>query len=145
MSAQRIRPIAIAVVRHGDRILVEHGFDAVKREDFFRPPGGGIEFSEMAVDALRREFREELDAELAGPVLLGILENIFSFEGRPHHEIVFVFEARFEDSSLNERNEFFVKEGDARTRATWKTLEELRDADEPLYPEGLMPLLFVVS
>jgi ADP-ribose pyrophosphatase YjhB (NUDIX family) len=77
----RIRPIALCVIRRGDHLLVEHGFDPVKREHFFRPPGGGIEFGERAVDALRREIREEFGAELAGPRLLGVVENVFRYGG----------------------------------------------------------------
>ena len=69
MSSNRIRPIAIAVVRNGERFLVEHGFDSVKNQYYLRPPGGGIEFGEMSVNALRREFREEFDAELTDHVL----------------------------------------------------------------------------
>jgi ADP-ribose pyrophosphatase YjhB (NUDIX family) len=79
------------------------GYDAAKGEIFYSPPGGGVEFGERAVDAARRELREELAAEVCGLTLLGVLENIFTFEGQPGHEIVFVFEARFADAALYER------------------------------------------
>jgi len=141
MNVNQIRPIAICVVRNGGHILVEHGFDPAKDQHFYRPPGGGIEFGERAVETIHREFREELDAELADPLLLGVVENLFHFEGRPHHEIVFVFEARFQDARLNEQREFIISEPSGQNRASWKSLGELSDGQHPLYPEGLLDLL----
>lgn len=42
----RIRPLAICVFRHQDRILVAEGYDPVKDEHFYRPLGGGNEFGD---------------------------------------------------------------------------------------------------
>ena len=141
MSARRIRPIAIGVIWNNGSLLVEHGFDSVKQKHFFRPPGGAIEFGERAVDALRREFIEELGAELIEPKLVTVIENIFEYEAQPHHELVFVFEARFKDSRLYERAEFEIQEVSVRTAASWKSLDELAGGARPLYPEGLVAVL----
>ena len=46
----------------------------------------GIEHGEYAIDAIRREMREEIGAELDNIVLLGTLENIFTFAGTAGHE-----------------------------------------------------------
>ena len=59
-----VRPKAVCVCRRGDSILVGAGYDASKRETFYGPPGDGMEFGERAVDAVRREIREELGADL---------------------------------------------------------------------------------
>ena len=141
MSARRIRPIAIGVIWNNGSLLVEHGFDSVGQKQFFRPPGGAIEFGERAVDALRREFIEELGAELIEPKLVTVIENIFEYEAQPHHELVFVFEARFKDSRLYERAEFEIQEVSVRTAASWKSLDELAGGARPLYPEGLVAVL----
>lgn len=141
MSTNRIRPLAICVVRDGDRILVEHGFDSAKNQHFYRPLGGAIEFGEPAVDALRREFREELGAELIDVCLLQVLENLFEYEGKGGHEIVFIFEGRFADARLNQCDELAIKGGDAPGRASWMTRTQLKDASRPLYPTGLLALL----
>jgi ADP-ribose pyrophosphatase YjhB (NUDIX family) len=85
---------------HKPEQFKEDGLDHVTGERFFRPLGGAVEFGEAAVDALRREIREELDDEIEHPVLLGVLENLFQFDGTPCHEIVFVFEARLVNTSV---------------------------------------------
>ena len=42
---------------------------------FQRPLGGHVEFGERALDALHREFQEELAQRLADVRLLGVLED----------------------------------------------------------------------
>lgn len=115
------------------------GFDDAKQEHFLRPLGGAVEFGETAEDALRREIREELGAEITRPVQLGVLENVFTYRGRPGHEIVFVFDARFVDRRLYARPSLPLAEDVWDGAARWIDL-----ADPPparLYPEGLLALL----
>ena len=64
----------------------------------WRPVGGSIEFGERAADALKREFAEELNQEIRDQRLLCVLENLYSHNDSPGHEIVFVFEAEFADA-----------------------------------------------
>lgn len=137
MTTPRIRPLAIAVVKRGGELLVSEGHDDLKGETFYRPLGGGIEFGEPAEVALRREFREELAAELTNVVLLGVLENIFTVFGRSGHEIVFVFEADLADRSWYERDTMgtVLDEG---SEVLWR---DFTDGDSILYPDGLAELL----
>ena len=136
-----IRPIAIGVIRNGDRILVSRGYDAERDQHFYRPLGGAIEFGERAEEALRREFQEELCAELVNPRLVGVSENRFTYRGELEHEIVFVFEADFADQGLYLRPELSFSEAGWGDRvATWIRLDEF-SADAPLYPDGLLELL----
>ena len=134
-----IRVLAICVFRHRQKILVARGFDAVKGEWFLRPVGGAVEFGETAVDGLRREVREELGAEIQDPVRLGVLENCFTYSGEPGHEIVFVYDAGFEDRDLYARPELPLNEPIWDGAARWIDLDFL--PDEPLYPDGLLQLL----
>jgi len=137
-----IRPKAVCVVRRGDRILVSAAVDAAKGETFYGPLGGGIEFGERAADAVRREMLEELGAELAEVRLLRVIENIFTYEGRPGHEITFVFEGRLADASLYERDELRWTESDGTEwLAEWIPLERFAPGGPPLYPTGLYQLL----
>jgi ADP-ribose pyrophosphatase YjhB (NUDIX family) len=141
MTSRHIRQISIGLIWNNGSLLVEHGFDSVKGEHFFRPPGGAIEFGERAIDALRREFIEELEAELLDAKLITVLENLFQYEAQPGHELVFVFEAKFKDSRLYERAEFAIQELNVHTSASWKSLSELAGSERPLYPDGLKALL----
>src|SRR3989337_2590786 len=96
----RIRPLALCLFRRDDgAILVAPGYDDVKRQRFYRPLGGGIEFGERAEDAARRELREELGDELEGLRLIGVFENLFTYQGQPGHELIWLYEARITDPS----------------------------------------------
>ena len=134
-----IRDVVICVFRHRGRILVAQGHDGLTGERFFRPVGGGIEFGELAEDSIRREVMEELGLEIAEPVLLGVLENLFEFRRKPGHEIVFVFDARFVDASAYLRRELPISEPGWDGPARWLSLEE--PSPFPIHPNGLVDLL----
>jgi ADP-ribose pyrophosphatase YjhB (NUDIX family) len=137
-----IRPVALAVVRRGHEILVFDAYDSVKRERFHRPLGGGIEFRERAEDAVTRELLEETGLAIVVERLLGVVENLFTHEGRDRHEICFVFEASFENADVYERETFDVVDlvdgAEVRLPAIWVDPDAL---DAPLYPDGLASLL----
>jgi 8-oxo-dGTP pyrophosphatase MutT (NUDIX family) len=140
-SAERIRPIVVCVCRHAERILVFEGRDSVKQQTFYRPLGGGIEFGERGEEAVRREFREELGAGLFEVRFLGMLENVFTCEGRRGHEIVLVYDGRLAEASLYENEAFEGDKEGAPFRAMWKSLDEFGPGKAPLYPDGLLELL----
>lgn len=142
MTEPRIRPKAVCVFRRGDEILVGSHYDEDDRETFYGPPGGGIEFGEYAVDALRREMREELDAELADVELLGVIENVFTHKGGPRHEIAFIYLARFADPSFYAQDEIMGDEGGEPYPVKWMPLAHFAPGGPPLYPTGLYALLW---
>ena len=134
-----IRHVAICVFRDRGRILVARGHDDVKNERFFRPLGGAVEFGELAVEALRREIKEELGLEIKEPVQLGVIENRFEYRGNPGHEIVFVFDALFIDPNIYAGGQVPICEPGWDGPAEWLSLEE--PFAMPLYPQGLLDLL----
>lgn len=135
-----IRPLALAVFRDGSRILVEDNAAWDSRDRFYRPPGGGVEFGERAIDAVRREMREEFNAEIEDVRLLGTLENIFGYHGEQGHEIVLVFDARFSDASHYAADRIVgTEDDDIRIEAIWIDISQ--PLDRPLYPNGLLELL----
>jgi ADP-ribose pyrophosphatase YjhB (NUDIX family) len=140
--ANRIRPIAICVFRREDgAVLVAPGFDSVKRQSFHRPLGGEIEFGELAEDAVRREVREEVGAEIDDVRLLGVFENIFTYLGANGHELVWAFEARFTDPQLYQQEVVACSEGEAQFEAHWVPLSTFHNDKTPLYPDGLLDIL----
>ncbi|WP_256296487.1 NUDIX hydrolase [Haloarchaeobius salinus] len=110
---------------------------------FLRPIGGGIEFGEESGDALEREFREELDVEITAGPTLGTIENRFTWDGEPDHELVVLRAAEFADESLYEREAFSGIDGGGTVEydAGWFDLDAVEERSEPLYPEGLVTLL----
>jgi ADP-ribose pyrophosphatase YjhB (NUDIX family) len=141
MSRPLARPVALGVIRDGDEIFVFEGRDHEKRETFYRPLGGTIEFGERAVDAVRRELAEEIDATVTGADLLGVLENTFTYQGQPGHEIDFVFEVTVSDLSRLRDGTVAAYEADGSAiTCVWKPLADFRERAR-LYPDGLLSLL----
>src|SRR5215210_502828 len=141
MSTAHIRPLAICVFRHEGRILVTEAHDPVKRQSFCRPLGGGIEFGETSAQAVAREVREEINAEVTQLKLIGTLESIFTYLGVPGHEIVQVYDGEFVDRSLYVLESIAGTESDGQAfQAVWLELEQF-SVDLPLFPEGLLDLL----
>jgi ADP-ribose pyrophosphatase YjhB (NUDIX family) len=137
----QIRPLAVALCRSGDRILVERGHDRVRVHRFYRAIGGGIEFGEAAATALAREWKEEYGLTLEHPVLLGVVENLFTFEGHAGHEIVLVFTARIVESYAYDRHELEgTDENGVQHIAVWVALDTLRTGTIPFYPAGALEL-----
>jgi len=132
--------MVVGVVWRGQELLVLEGYNVSRAETFYRLLGGGIEFGELAADALAREFREEIGSDLEDVRYLGTLENIYVYEGHPGHELVRVYEGRLTAQSLYERNswEFQVEDGSS-CHAVWKPLDDL--AETRLYPDGLLTLI----
>jgi 8-oxo-dGTP pyrophosphatase MutT (NUDIX family) len=143
MDTTRIRPIAVCLFRHENRILVSEGFDKIKQEYYYRPLGGGIEYDESSREAVVREIREELGVEIENVRLLGVLENIFIYQGQQGHEIVFVFDGEFKDKSLYQLEEIdgYEQEADVKFKAKWYSLNENEESAGRLVPEALEKML----
>lgn len=139
----QIRTIAICVFRQNDRILVAHGYDPVKKETFYRPLGGGIEFGEYSEQTIHRELLEEIGADVCELKYLGTLENVYVFNGTPGHEIVMVYDGTLKNSGLYEQTLILGKEMDIEDsfQASWKHIDEFGNGKLILYPTGLLKLL----
>ena len=141
---KRVRPLAICVFRSRDRILVMEGYDSIKQEHFYRPLGGGIEFGESGAETICRELMEEIHVEVDRPSLqyLGALENIFTFNGKPGHEIVLIYDGALMDPGLYDQAAIVGIEADGEEfRAVWKNIGEFGGGKSILYPTGLLEML----
>ena len=136
--SDRIRPIVIGVIIHDGKLFVFEGTDPLKGETFYRPLGGSIEFGERAEAALIRELQEELNADLVNLSYLTTTENIFTYQGKPHHEIVMIYTAEFADKSFYEDRDFLGHEDDGSEMiCSWQPLAKFSSGELILYPDGL--------
>ncbi len=136
-----IRAQALCVFYNEGRILVYEGSDSVKNETFSRPLGGGIHFQEKGTDAAKREIFEELGEETENIVFIGVLENIFTYEGEPGHEIVLIFDGKLKNTVLYKEERLKTLEGPKSGYTVWKKIDDFKKNKQILYPEGLLKML----
>ena len=143
MNTEKVRPLALGIFRRDDRILVFESRKELTGKIFYRPLGGTIEFGEYGRQALVREMREELGAEIENLRYLGLCENLFHVpDGRRGHEIVLLFEADLADEALYTQDEMVAHEDDGSTfKVVWQSLAFFRRGEAPLYPNGLLQML----
>ena len=119
-------------------MLLAEGHDAVKGETFYRGLGGEIEFGETAADAVVREFQEELGREIRVRDRLGVIENRFTLQGEPGHEVVFEFLVEFAPGEAPDGYEpLTADEGGYPFTARWLPLAEVLAGAWRVYPEGV--------
>ncbi len=129
-----IKTKAVCIItRNGNEILAgAGGRDDVKNELFGRLVGGGVEFGETSEIAVRREFREELNAELENLELLDVIENIFTSNGEQGHQIMFVYKGDFVNKDLYKEDR--IKILDTLNDAIWYRIEDLLSGKTKVYP-----------
>lgn len=134
-----IRNIALGLVVRDGFVLGEE-YPARSGHDLFvRVPGGGIDYGERSIDAVRREFAEELAVEVTEARLLGVLESHFLRGERVGHEYAHVFAVTgpgLDRWPLDERRDVL----DSDTVAAWFPLDALAAGRPPLYPDGAAAL-----
>lgn len=132
-----MRAVALCLLEHEDRLLLQEFWHEHENYTFYRPPGGGIERGELASDAMARELQEELNARVSEPELVTVLENIFDYGGETKHEIVFLFRATVLDEAIANAPEVRLVDNTYVFRAVWKPVSVLLEEEVVLYPVGL--------
>jgi 8-oxo-dGTP pyrophosphatase MutT (NUDIX family) len=138
---EKIRAIALGLICEGDRVFVAEGYDYVEERQFYRALGGGIDFGETSQDALKREFQEELGASLTNITLLTCLENIFVYNGKPGHEIIFLYQCDFADPGFYRQDEVTFMEGDDKHLARWVRGDRFKSGELHLVPDACLQYL----
>ena len=129
---EKIRPLAVALIMKGNKVLAVKGYDDIKKQTFYRLVGGGIEFLEKGEDTLRREFMEELGFEPINIEYMTTKENIFEFNGKKGHEIILVYSAELPEN-MREQEKFCVQEEMLKD----KYAEFVEIKGNLIYPEGV--------
>ena len=138
---QRIRPISIALIHRGTDILVMTVRDDQEKIKGYRPLGGGIDFGETAADTVKREFMEELGLAIEIIALNCVIENLYQHENALGHEIVFVHDAKFNDSSVLRRDAFNFIDAGVDIQGLWIPIADFKTGTATLFPEGLVDKL----
>jgi 8-oxo-dGTP pyrophosphatase MutT (NUDIX family) len=139
-----IRNIAVGLPVKDGHLLALEGHDRSRGLNFLRAIGGGIEFGETAVEALRREFMEELGVSLQDAEPLGVFENIFTYEGEPGHEIAHVFAvtcAELDAVPLDAELRIL----DEGSPVRWVPIADIESGIRVLFPEGAPEGLRTIS
>jgi ADP-ribose pyrophosphatase YjhB (NUDIX family) len=137
-----IRPIAIGIFYKGKSIFVFEGHDSKIGQTFYRPLGGAIEFGEHGAEALKREINEEIKANIEIVKFIGVVENLFTYEGQPGHEIVMVYHAEFLSDEIYNQEIILGKEDNGEEfKAIWKPIIDFVEERAILYPEGILRVI----
>lgn len=133
---KNIRALSLALIENKGEILACAGIDRFKNTEHYRLVGGGIDFGESSVNALRREIREELGLEILKPELLSIFENIFTFNGKPGHEIIFLYRVKLKAKSAYQRTYFSILDSRRGHKAVW--INPKRLGRKKIYPPEIL-------
>jgi 8-oxo-dGTP pyrophosphatase MutT (NUDIX family) len=142
-NPNEIRFLVLGLIKDekNDRAFLSEGYDFTKQEYFYRALGGGIEFWESSFEALKREFQEELNAELTNIQYITCLESIFSFNGQPGHEVIQLYQCDFANQKFYELEEVPFNEGERKKVARWVDLEKCRSGELRVVPETVSQYL----
>lgn len=70
------------------------------------------------------------------------MENIFTFQGKLGHEIVFVYELGFENQALYKKEAFYGQDDEEnKITASWQNIKDFENRQLILYPEVLLELI----
>lgn len=138
----KIRVLAVGIIKDDrDRVFIGQGYDPVKQENFYRAMGGGVDFGETSLDALQREFQEEIQAELTNIQYLGCLESIFTFKDKRGHEILFVYKCDFVDRKFYDLESIDFNEKERPKTALWVEIDKFKSKELRLVPEEFLQYL----
>ena len=131
-----IRVIVLGLIQDGDRIFVSEGYDPAKQLTFYRALGGGVDFGETSLAALKREFLEEIQAELTNIRYLGCIENLFIFNARKGHEIIQLYRCDFADPKFYQLQSLVFHESENhKHKAMWIDISRFKSGELRLVPE----------
>ena len=120
----------------GSRHLVSVNSPTIENPaGYHRLIGGSVELGETHREAIVREVDEELGAGIVGLKHLGMLENIFRFNGEVGHEIVALYSGSLDPAPPEEGGTLTESDGSV-VPVVWRPFDD-DGLTVPLYPAGV--------
>jgi ADP-ribose pyrophosphatase YjhB (NUDIX family) len=137
----RVNAMAYLPNSAGTHHAVLKASDPSDGRTFHRLIGGSVELGERSEVAVVREVAEELRATLLEPRLLGVLESVFTYDGEPGHEVVFVYAGRLAEGDVVPPDGGWYDDVGQPMWVEWRRRDEGDGGAVPLYPDGIGDLL----
>ena len=106
-------------------------------------PGGHVSFMETTAETLKREFMEEIHAQIGVDQLVAVQENFFMWGSKPCHQVHFYYRVHLEGDHIPPEGAFpgFDELGGQRIDLdfVWVPLEKLPQIS--VYPREILQLL----
>ena len=125
----KIRSMVMGIVILDNKILLTEHFS--KEYSFYRCIGGGIEFYEKSIDAIKREFKEEIDEDVVIDKYLGLAEELFVHEGKRGHEMIQLYKVKL--NTDNPKQEYPILDSDVT--AKWIDVQDIISKKKIVFPE----------
>ena len=120
------------IIIHNNKLLIMKD----EHSPYYYIPGGRVAMNELSEDAIVREIKEELNADVKVNRMLWVNENFFHEEylNENFHEICFCYLLDLVDDELiNKGEEFILKQNETHIFTFyWKDLQEVKDLN--IYP-----------
>jgi len=131
MKLSKLRAEVMILNEDHSKVLVQ----CDENELFYRFPGGSIEFSETAKEAIIRELMEEYDLKIDVQELAVVNEHIFEWNNEKGHHCTLIHRGTLQERMTNEIRHKEYED----IILTWKSINELKK--KPTYPKGIVSYL----
>lgn len=125
----KIRSMVMGIVLRDNKLLLTEHFS--KEYPFYRCIGGGIEFYEKSTDAIKREFKEEIDKKIVIDKYLGLAEELFVHKGKRGHEMIQLYKVSLNECDIKE--EYPILDSDVV--AKWIDVDDIISGKKVVFPE----------
>ena len=134
-----LRKVALGIAIKNNKVLVEKGHDKVEQIDFYRCLGGGIEENETPLEAVKREFKEELNIDIIVNKELGTIDSHFGYNWKNGHELVYLFDITIPEESL--KKNYTIIDNDIASPGEWISIDEFKSGKKIIFPKGIIEYL----